>query len=275
MGWSRGVLCLPPVVSWIVTAILLVSPAAHAGAGSDAAVKFLTVPSAFSSSSSATFQFEVTEGANGGSCRNCSVSCKLDNYSSSTCELKEVTYSGLLDGKHMFEVCVSGFRRVRCASYNWTVDTVSPTAHISVPSPFTNALNVSVNVTFSEPCTGGGGFRCSSSNCNVSMQKTSNLLFKAYISLSGSLNSNCCSFFPHVDENLLLLYSPVVLLYIILVSPIQHHVYLNYLCPNSYILGFELCDSTFISCFLLFLPVCLNMYILLSSLGLPYFFIFP
>ncbi|CAL9082669.1 unnamed protein product [Musa acuminata var. zebrina] len=167
MGWSRGAQCLPPLVSWIVTAILLVSPAAHAGAGSDAAVKFLKVPSAFSSSSSATFQFEVTEVGNGGSCRNCSVSCKLDNYSSSTCELKEVTYSGLLDGKHMFEVCVSGFRRVRCASYNWTVDTISPTAHISVLSPFTNALNVSVNVTFSEPCTGGGGFRCSSSNCNL------------------------------------------------------------------------------------------------------------
>ncbi|RWW01797.1 hypothetical protein BHE74_00021992, partial [Ensete ventricosum] len=50
---------------------------------------------------------------------------------------------------------------------HFTADTVSPTAHISAPSPFTNALNVSVNVTFSEPCTGGGGFRCSSSNCNL------------------------------------------------------------------------------------------------------------
>ncbi|RRT85447.1 hypothetical protein B296_00001262, partial [Ensete ventricosum] len=45
-------------------------------------------------------------------------------------------------------------------------DTISPTAYISATS-FTNALNVSVNVSFSEPCTGGGGFICSPSYCNL------------------------------------------------------------------------------------------------------------
>ncbi|RRT53512.1 hypothetical protein B296_00049815 [Ensete ventricosum] len=92
---------------------------------------------------------------------------QLDNYSSSACEPKEVTYSGLLEGDHLFEVCISGSQRVRCASYKWTVDTISPTARISAASSFTNALNVSVNVSFSEPCTNGGGFKCSSSKCNL------------------------------------------------------------------------------------------------------------
>ncbi|THU60302.1 hypothetical protein C4D60_Mb07t11200 [Musa balbisiana] len=152
MGWSRRVLCVCGF-SWIVSALLLMPREAHAGVGSDAAVRFSEAPPAFSASSRATFRFEVTERRNDGACRSCSVTCKLDNYSSSACEPKEVTYSGLLEGDHLFEVCIS--------------DTISPTALISAASSFTNALNVSVNVSFSEPCTNGGGFKCSSSKCNL------------------------------------------------------------------------------------------------------------
>ena len=48
-------------------------------------------------------------------------------------------------------------------------DTIPPTAYITASKSFTNALNVSVNISFTEPCTGGGGFGCSSVNaCNVS-----------------------------------------------------------------------------------------------------------
>ncbi|CAL9127599.1 unnamed protein product, partial [Musa acuminata var. zebrina] len=166
MGWSRRVLCVRGF-SWIVSALLLMPREAHAGVGSDAAVRFLESPPASSASSRATFRFEVTERRNGGACRSCSITCKLDNYSSSACEPKEVTYSGLLEGDHLFEVCISGSQRVRCASYKWIVDTISPTACISAASSFTNALNVSVNVSFSEPCTNGGGFKCSSSKCNL------------------------------------------------------------------------------------------------------------
>lgn len=44
-----------------------------------------------------------------------------------------------------------------------------PTAYITALKPFTNALNVSVIISFSEPCAGGGCFGCSSVNaCNVS-----------------------------------------------------------------------------------------------------------
>lgn len=48
-------------------------------------------------------------------------------------------------------------------------DTVPPTASVIASASFTNALNVSVTVSFSKPCPGGGGFRCSSVDaCNVS-----------------------------------------------------------------------------------------------------------
>ncbi|WOL18428.1 hypothetical protein Cni_G27223 [Canna indica] len=154
MRWSRRALWLPLLISWV--------------AASDAAVRFLELPPRFSASPAVTFRFEDAEGGSGGgSCGNCSFSCKLDNYSSSSCDSKEATYSGLLDGDHMFEVCVSGSQRVRCASYNWTVDTIPPTAYVSTVSSFVDGSDVWVNVSFSEPCTGGGGFGCSLSNCNL------------------------------------------------------------------------------------------------------------
>lgn len=50
-----------------------------------------------------------------------------------------------------------------------SADTVPPTASVTASRSFTNASNVSVNISFSEPCNGGGGFGCSSVNtCNVS-----------------------------------------------------------------------------------------------------------
>ncbi|XP_008791189.1 uncharacterized protein LOC103708166 [Phoenix dactylifera] len=164
MGWSgRGLW-----VAGIVIIILVVPLEARAGAGSEAAgVKFLKAPPPFSALSSATFGFEVLEGRNGDSCAECRIDCKLDNYSSSSCESREVTYTGLHDGNHTLEVCINESQGVRCASYNWTIDTVSPTAYVSAASSFTNASNVSVRVSFTEPCTGGGGFRCSVDHCNL------------------------------------------------------------------------------------------------------------
>lgn len=79
MGWSRRVLCVRGF-SWIVSALLLMPREAHAGVGSDAAVRFLEAPPAFSASSRATFRFEVTERRNGGACRSCSITCKVRGF---------------------------------------------------------------------------------------------------------------------------------------------------------------------------------------------------
>lgn len=48
-------------------------------------------------------------------------------------------------------------------------DTIPPTAYVTAATSFTSSLNVSVNISFSEPCI-GEGFRCKSVNaCNVSI----------------------------------------------------------------------------------------------------------
>ncbi|XP_075660535.1 uncharacterized protein LOC142630426 isoform X1 [Castanea sativa] len=137
---------------------------------SELTVKFLKTPHAFSKLKSTIFVFEVLVGG-GGTCTNCNITCKLDDGIASNCESRMVSYAGLQDGNHTFEVCTNGSQGVGCGSYNWTVDTVPPTAYITTSTPFTNALNVSINISFSEPCTGptgGGSFACSSvSDCNL------------------------------------------------------------------------------------------------------------
>lgn len=46
---------------------------------------------------------------------------QLDNGNASYCEARNVTYRGLQDGNHTFEVCANGFQEVGCATYNWTI----------------------------------------------------------------------------------------------------------------------------------------------------------
>ncbi|CAN1854367.1 hypothetical protein LINPERHAP1_LOCUS41301 [Linum perenne] len=132
-------------------------------------LKFLKTPNQFSHLSRATFEFQPFLGLNQSShsCDGCTFTCKLDGDNASDCGAKKAYYAGLRDGSHGFEVCSSNGGSKSgavCAHYNWTVDTVPPTAVITASSVFTNSLNVSVNVTFTEPCEGegGGGFRCSS-----------------------------------------------------------------------------------------------------------------
>ncbi|GKV18958.1 hypothetical protein SLEP1_g29266 [Rubroshorea leprosula] len=156
-------------VSWVVLlswAFSVLCSRGH-GATPEFSVKFLKAPHAFSHLNYAKFVFEVLEGGSG-VCSNCTVSCKLDYGSSSDCGAGNVLYSGLEDGNHTFAVCANGSQGAGCSTYNWTVDTVPPTAFVTAWRPFTNALNVSVNISFSEPCAGGGGFQCPSVNaCNL------------------------------------------------------------------------------------------------------------
>ncbi|CAK9156552.1 unnamed protein product [Ilex paraguariensis] len=136
--------------------------------GSEVAVRFLKTPLAFSILKSVAFAFDVLVGANANTCTNCINNCKLDDYAASNCAAGEVSYIGLQDGNHTFEVCTRGSGGVGCASYNWTVDTVPPTAYVTAATSFTNASNIPVNILFTEPCHGGGGFRCTSVNdCNL------------------------------------------------------------------------------------------------------------
>ncbi|ONK69727.1 uncharacterized protein A4U43_C05F26090 [Asparagus officinalis] len=150
------------LLSWVS---IFLSLKAHAGDNFN--VKFVKAPLPVSSLDSAAFGFEVSEGRNGGLCSDCSLTCKLDNSTSSVCKSREVSYKGLHDGDHTFEVCTNGSLGVHCASYNWTIDTVPPTALVSADTSLTSMSNVSVHITFNKPCTGGGGFRCSSDYCSL------------------------------------------------------------------------------------------------------------
>ncbi|KAH7857150.1 hypothetical protein Vadar_009631 [Vaccinium darrowii] len=135
---------------------------------SEVSIEFLKSPHAFSNLNSATFAFKVLEGSNGDSCTDCITNCTLDRSVPMICDAGEVSYVGLGDGNHAFEVCTNGSGGASCASYNWTVDTIPPTAYVTAATSFTNTLSVPVNISFSEPCNGGGGFGCSSTNaCNL------------------------------------------------------------------------------------------------------------
>lgn len=138
------------------------------GDDSEVAVKLLKTPREFSNKNSATFAFQVVMVENGNICTNCSTNCKLDDGMFSACKYGNVTYKRLIDGKHTFKVCANDSPGVACRSYNWTIDTVKPTAYITASSQFTSGSQVDVNISFSEPCIGGGGFTCSSKDsCNL------------------------------------------------------------------------------------------------------------
>lgn len=150
-------------------------------------VKFLKAPKLFSRLNSATFSFQVFVAGNY-NCTDCSISCKLDNGIASDCRTWEVSYTGLHDGNHTFEVCGYGSQGVGCSSHNWIVDTVPPTAYITASSSFTNAKNVSVNVSFTEPCSGRGGFGCSSVNaCNLLVYGAGQVIPSSLITVQQSL----------------------------------------------------------------------------------------
>ncbi|KAF3948785.1 hypothetical protein CMV_025262 [Castanea mollissima] len=54
------------------------------------------------------------------------------------------------------------------SAYSWFIDTIPPTATIHSDQNYTNAEKIYIDVTFSEACTGQGGFKCvNSSNCDV------------------------------------------------------------------------------------------------------------
>lgn len=63
-------------VVFLVWVFLLLCFKAHSD-GSEVSVKFLKTPRAFSNRNSATFAFEGLVGGNGGTCSNCSFSCKV------------------------------------------------------------------------------------------------------------------------------------------------------------------------------------------------------
>ncbi|KAK9066471.1 hypothetical protein SSX86_013793 [Deinandra increscens subsp. villosa] len=150
------------VVIWVSVVGLLCVEAKSVS--SEIYVSLSKKPEPISNLHSPTFAFQV--GNADFSCTNCTSTCKLDDLMPSNCSSGKISYTKLRDGNHTFEACSSnGSHLTRCATYNWTIDTVAPTAYVTASTSFTNASTVSVYISFSEPCSGpGGGFGCLSAN---------------------------------------------------------------------------------------------------------------
>ncbi|CAK9210174.1 unnamed protein product [Sphagnum troendelagicum] len=136
-------------------------------------ITFTEAPAKYTSNTSATFRFNLTSAANSSSSSSndpcatlCSIRCKLDQRSFEDCAGREDSFVNLLDGQHSFVVSVNTSNGVQfSAQYNWTVESIPPTATVDAGPAFTNAVNITVTITFTEICEGrGGGFQCSNTS---------------------------------------------------------------------------------------------------------------
>uniref|UniRef100_A0A0D9WKK1 Bacterial Ig-like domain-containing protein n=1 Tax=Leersia perrieri TaxID=77586 RepID=A0A0D9WKK1_9ORYZ len=166
--------------SWgtILLLFAFAAPLLCSAADGDVSVSFSKAPPRLSRSTSAAFAFQVVD-SNGGPCQDCAITCKLDGERESGCGRNGnngttvvMSYARLKDGNHTFAACAEKTRGRRrqeptCANYAWDVDTIAPTASVTAESGFTSASNVSVLVSFSEPCPGAGGFTCNSTYCDL------------------------------------------------------------------------------------------------------------
>uniref|UniRef100_A0A0E0A3N1 Bacterial Ig-like domain-containing protein n=1 Tax=Oryza glumipatula TaxID=40148 RepID=A0A0E0A3N1_9ORYZ len=172
--------------SWGGVVFAVAAAAAALLCSSDAAddvvsVSFSKTPPRVSRSASAVFTFQVLHTNGSGPCQDCLITCKVDGErawecgrnSSSSNGTAVVRYSRLKDGNHTLAVCAGAGRppptTTTCATYAWDVDTVAPTASVKAEAGFTSGSNVSVLVSFSEPCPGGGGFTCNATYCHLSV----------------------------------------------------------------------------------------------------------
>ncbi|KAG0609988.1 hypothetical protein M758_7G030200 [Ceratodon purpureus] len=134
-------------------------------------VVYTETPSNITSRTNATFGFTVVDVNGTNSCaaaQNCTFTCQLDQFPSTDCVTGRAFYSNLTDGDHNFSVAVnSSSGAVGASEFGWTIDTVAPTAVVVAAQKFTNAQNVTVNITFSETCENGGGFVCTNSSCDL------------------------------------------------------------------------------------------------------------
>lgn len=101
---------------------------------------------------------------------NCTFSCQMDAEAQNPCYAGGILITNIsVNQEHTFRLNVTASTGEHNSSvYRWFVDTVPPTASVSAAESFTNAVNVLVDINFSEPCPGNGGFKCTSmSECDL------------------------------------------------------------------------------------------------------------
>ncbi|XP_062010344.1 uncharacterized protein LOC133726750 isoform X1 [Rosa rugosa] len=141
-------------------------------AESTALIRFDRAPPARSRYSYAVFRYSVVTLNGSDACkeRMCFIHCQLDGQTLSPCPAKAIVFRNLtVNSDHEFLVSVTTSDGQRNSSaHSWFIDTIPPTATIFSGKNYTSTERIAIDITFSEACTGKGGFRCvNSSSCDV------------------------------------------------------------------------------------------------------------
>ncbi|KAF5206955.1 transmembrane protein [Thalictrum thalictroides] len=136
-------------------------------------IRFDKTPLARTNSSTAIFRYSVLRPDGSNACKkkhNCSIHCQLDGKTLKLCSLGSTMLQNLtVNHDHHFVINVTTpDGEKNSSSYKWFIDTIPPTASITTERMYTNAENAILTITFSEPCTGQGGFKCiNASTCDI------------------------------------------------------------------------------------------------------------
>ncbi|KAM1009203.1 hypothetical protein ACFX13_045504 [Malus domestica] len=157
-----------PQYAFIVLSLLYLQDAAE----STVLVRFDRAPPARSRYSSAVFRYSVVTPDGSIACKHnvCSIFCQLDGQILSPCPARAIVLKNLtVNCHHEFRLNVTTRDgRRNSSAYSWFIDTIPPTATIFSERNYTSAAKIAIDVTFSEACTGRGGFTClNSSSCDV------------------------------------------------------------------------------------------------------------
>ncbi|KAM1769804.1 hypothetical protein ACFX11_044822 [Malus domestica] len=157
-----------PQYAFIVLSLLYLQDAAE----STVLVRFDRAPPARSRYSSAVFRYSVVTPDGSNACKHnvCSIFCQLDGQILSPCPARAIVLKNLtVNCHHEFRLNVTTRDgRRNSSAYSWFIDTIPPTATIFSERNYTSAAKIAIDVTFSEACTGRGGFTClNSSSCDV------------------------------------------------------------------------------------------------------------
>ncbi|OVA09534.1 hypothetical protein BVC80_9101g56 [Macleaya cordata] len=136
-------------------------------------VRFDRVPAARSRFSTAVFRYSIV-GLNGTNpCKRkhgCFINCQLDDQTLRHCPADGIILKNLtVNHDHNFRLSVNtSDGDTNSSAYKWFIDTIPPTAFITSKTSYTNAEKTAIDITFSEACTRGDGFKCiNTSSCDV------------------------------------------------------------------------------------------------------------
>jgi hypothetical protein len=140
-------------------------------------IQLVSGPSESSNSPNGSVSFAARGNGAAQDCGNCTAYCSIDNDSPVFCtdrespSLASLSYSGLSPGPHTAHVSFSNALAVSASfAYSWVADFTSPVPWFVLPPSPVRANPFPVLVSFTEACSGGGGFTCVSlTSCEVAV----------------------------------------------------------------------------------------------------------